>query len=113
MVLTKEQRDNLETKLISEKAKIEAELEGLKEKLDFGSDIDHMEEETDETEEVANYLGVKKVLDEKLKNIDRALDKIQKNTYGKCEKCGENIEKEVLAAEPESVFCKNCKIHLK
>mgnify|MGYP001613946983 CR=1 FL=1 len=95
--------------MISEKAQIEAELEGSREKLDFGSDVDHMEEETDEAEETANYLGVKHVLGKKLRNIEKALDKIQKKTYGECEKCLEKIDIEVLEKEPESACCRNCK----
>lgn len=109
MALTKEQLDVLETALISEKAKIEAELDGLKEKLDFGSDVDHGDEETDETEEMANYLGIKNELDNRLQKIDRALDKIQRGEYGKCEKCEAQIEKDVLDKEPESLWCVGCK----
>ena len=92
------------------KAQIEAELDGLKEKLDFGSDVNHLEEEADETEEVANYLGIKKVLDQRLIRIEKALDKIQKGEYGKCEECKEDVEIEVLEQEPDSESCKACKI---
>ena len=113
MPLNKEKVNTLETKLISEKAKIEAELEGLKERLDFGSDTDHFDTETDETEEKATYLGLKKVIDGRLRAIEKALDKIQKGGYGACEKCDNQIEFEVLENEPESMLCKNCKMSVK
>lgn len=112
MTLKKEQVDNLENKLITEKAQIEAELEGLKDKLDFSNDALHLEEEADETEETANYLGVKDVLDKRLRKIEKALDKIQSGKYGQCENCNEEIDIEVLEKEADSAFCRSCKIHL-
>jgi len=38
------------------------------------------------------------------------LGKIQTGTYGICEKCGKPIEHEILAIDPESRFCKACKL---
>jgi len=42
-------------------------------------------------------------------NPDKALDKIEGNTYGKCELCGKEIEAAILDVDPESLFCMNCK----
>jgi len=109
MALTKEQLETFEKKLLSAKSDIEKGLQKLKEGLDFGDDIDHGEEETDETEEFANYLGVKKPLEDKLKDIEAALTRIKDGSYGKCEKCGGDIELEVLEAAPRSTLCKKCK----
>lgn len=88
---------------------IEKEIEKLKESLDFGDDVDHYEEETDEVEEMGNYLGVKKTQDARLKQIVKALAKIKNGTYGICEKCGKPIEKKILEIDPESLLCKSCK----
>ncbi len=41
--------------------------------------------------------------------IDLALVKIQRGTYGVCERCGEPITKERLVALPYSVLCVKCK----
>lgn len=107
--MTKEELKKIEGKLLAEKLKIEKEVEKLKEGLDFGDDTDHYEEETDEVEEMGNYLGVKKTQDARLKQIGKALAKIKDGTYGTCDKCGKPIEKKILEIDPESLLCKDCK----
>ena len=65
----------IEEKLLSEKLEIEKDLEKLKEGLDFGSDVDNFDEESDEAEEMGNYLGIKKTQDARLSQIDKAIQK--------------------------------------
>lgn len=43
-----------------------------------------------------------------LKEIEDALVKIKKGTYGKCEKCKEAIEPKRLEVKPEAVYCLKC-----
>lgn len=112
-MFTKDEIHYFEEKLIAEKAKIENELEDFKSELDFGSDTDHLEEETDETEEIANYLGVENVLRKRLQAIEKSLEKIQNNSYGKCDKCLNQIEVEILKIEPDTELCKACKLKLR
>lgn len=40
-----------------------------------------------------------------LKEIEKALLKIKKGTYGKCEKCGRPIEARRLEAKPSAIYC--------
>lgn len=110
MNLTKEQQAELRTKLIEEKHRIELQLQEEKKQLDFGNDVDGFEEETDEAEEYANYLGVESVEKEALHDIVTALDKIIDGTYGICEKCAGEISYELLSLQPESKLCKACKL---
>lgn len=109
MELTKEQIEVFEKRLLTAKSDIEIGLQKLKEGLDFGSDVDHLEQETDESEETVNYLSVKKPLDDKLRDIEAALTRIKNGSFGKCEKCDGNIELEILEAAPRSTLCKKCK----
>lgn len=102
---------HFEQKLLGEKDKIEKQLLKLDENVDFGSDIDSLEEESDETEEFLNILGVKEVFKSRLLNIEAALERIKNNAFGLCQKCGKNIEKKTLETVPESLLCKSCKIH--
>lgn len=44
----------------------------------------------------------------KLKDINMALEKIEKGTYGICEKCGKKIDEERLVACPEAKTCLKC-----
>jgi RNA polymerase-binding transcription factor DksA len=109
MSLKKEQLEKFKEKLNDTKTEILADFEKLKKGLDFGNDVDSMDEETDETEERSYYVGVKNLLDGRLRAVEDALAKIDAGTYGTCEKCGGEIETKVLEAVPESRLCKNCK----
>ncbi|HZS12483.1 MAG TPA: RNA polymerase-binding protein DksA [Nitrospirales bacterium] len=44
-----------------------------------------------------------------LKKIDEALDRISSNTYGTCERCGEEIPHKRLKARPVTTLCIECK----
>jgi len=44
-----------------------------------------------------------------LKRIDYALDKIENNTYGICENCGDDINNKRLLARPMALLCITCK----
>lgn len=43
-----------------------------------------------------------------LREIDAALDKIEKGTYGICEECEEAISEKRLEANPVARYCINC-----
>jgi len=45
----------------------------------------------------------------KLEDIDRALQKIEQNRFGICEKCGNEIDEKRLKAVPYARFCIKCK----
>jgi DnaK suppressor protein len=76
---------------------------------DFGSDIDHFEEESNEAESEVNNLAAGEAVKARINAIDSALNKLSLGKFGVCEKCGREIEEKVLAASPESRLCKNCK----
>ncbi|MFC1578395.1 RNA polymerase-binding protein DksA [Thermodesulfobacteriota bacterium] len=44
-----------------------------------------------------------------IKKIKAALDRIEKNTYGICESCGEDITLKRLKARPVTTQCIDCK----
>jgi len=54
-----------------------------------------------------------KDMDKRIKNINLALQKIAKNRYGRCEKCGGSIPVERLQFIPEALYCIDCekKLH--
>lgn len=111
MVLGKELK-KLKDRLLGDKKKLEGEIKQL-DKVDFGSDIDHGEEESDETEEIITNLSIKDALKNRLRNINWALHKIVTGKYGKCENCGQEISLELLKIDPESRLCKDCKARLR
>lgn len=108
-MLTPSEINEYQKVLEEERAKLLVEIEEGKKKNDFGGDVDHFDEETDEAEEEANELGLEEVIKDRVNAIDEALNKIRMGTYGVCELCKKPIEKEVLDLIPESELCAECK----
>lgn len=66
------------------------------------------DEEADEVQEYENLLSLEQSLEVKLKDVNDALEKIRKGTYGICEKCGKAIEEERLKVYPAARLCITC-----
>jgi len=108
-MLNAETINQLKKKLEDERTQVGLEIKELEKMPDFGSDTDHFEEETDQTEEYGANLSMSEALKERLREIEDALDKIANGKYGICEKCGSEIDIELLNVDPESRLCRNCK----
>jgi len=67
-----------------------------------------LEKAADEVEEYSTLLPIEYSLELRLKNINLALEKIEKGKYGICEKCGKEIPEERLKVSPESRLCLKC-----
>ena len=52
-----------------------------------------------------NRVGTARELDAMLRDVDRALRKLEDGTYGICDRCGRLIPEERLEARPWSVLC--------
>jgi DnaK suppressor protein len=68
-----------------------------------------LERFADEVEEYTWRLSLEFNLEKRLKEIDSALEKIKKGTFGICEKCQKEIETERLKANPAAKVCLKCK----
>lgn len=108
--MTKETLESYKNKLIHERLLVVREIKDFEKPVNFGTDIDHGDEKTDEAEELSNRFGEENDLKKRLDEIDAALEKIEKGSYGVCEICGGEIETEILDIDPESRLCKECKI---
>jgi RNA polymerase-binding transcription factor DksA len=108
--MTQEKINHYKGELEKERSLILAEINKNEKPVDFGSDVDHFDEETDATEEMGNQLAIADGLKTRLDDIEVALEKIREGKYGICEKCGEEIETEVLDIDPESRLCKRDKL---
>ena len=67
-----------------------------------------LENAADQVEAYANLLPVEHSMELRLQDINLALKKIEKNEYGKCEKCGKEIDLERLKIYPEARYCVKC-----
>ena len=75
---------------------------GMETTDDVGEDV------AKKREEYERLLPVEHALEIKMKNIGLALQKIKKNKYGVCEKCGKKIPQKRLLAIPEARTCQSC-----
>lgn len=112
-MLTHEQISGLKIELEKAKLSIDEEIKNLHAETppSMGGDVDHFEEEADQAEEFTTNVSIANALKERAENIDLALSKIAKGAYGTCEKCGMEIEFDVLSVDPESRLCKQCKLN--
>lgn len=95
-------------RLEEERAQTEERLKSLREALK-----QEVEPATDEgypdIYEREKNLALLQRLEQKLESINRALRLQQKGNYGICERCGQRIDPERLAALPDTTLCLKCK----
>jgi RNA polymerase-binding protein DksA len=107
----KEVRKRLE----DERARLATELEQLhsgassSEERREGSPFGKREEEATETLELEKRLALENRVRQETANIEHALEKVEKGTYGLCDNCGQPIAPERLEALPQASLCVNCK----
>lgn len=112
--------ENLKKALDAEKARLEKSLAGIarRDKKDAsnwdvnfpqmgeGQDASSsmMEESADEVEEYETLLETEDALESRLRDVNRALDKMRDGAYGACENCSQPIPEERLRANPAARF---------
>ncbi len=109
--MEKELITKFRNELEDEKAELEAKIDALDGPVDFGDDIDSLEEEADESTEWQNNESLAEVHRNRLANVEFALERIDKGAFGKCEECAGDIEQAVLEVDPASMLCRECKKH--
>jgi DnaK suppressor protein len=65
-------------------------------------------EGTSQAVERIAQVSAAKSLDAKLRDVERALEKLDDGTYGSCDRCGGPIGRERLEAVPWAVRCVRC-----
>ncbi len=55
-----------------------------------------------------NQIGVGNRLEARLERVERALEKLDEDSYGTCDSCGRPIDPRRLRAAPESTVCVDC-----
>lgn len=104
--------DEFKEKLIKEREELKLLLEtirreGMETIKEYVSSADELADKYETKQEI--HLQ-EEILKERLKKVEKALAKIEKNNYGICEKCGQVIEKVRLEIDPAAEFCRKCSI---
>ncbi len=97
--------------LRSRRAYLTAELERLTEPPEQGAAVAFGKRVGDGTSEAVERLATTataRSLSASITDIDRALEKLEEGTYGRCDNCGGDIGAARLEALPASTHCVNC-----
>lgn len=97
-----DQRDNLRKEIIEQGADPDSD--------DAAIDVERgFADSAQSTAERARLISVVKALRTNLRDVERALTKMDLGTYGLCERCGQVISPERLEALPWAILCISCK----
>jgi len=67
-----------------------------------------LEAAADEVEQYSTNLPIEFSLENQLKNVEEALERIENKTYGMCENCKQEMPRARLLAMPEAKHCADC-----
>lgn len=101
-------RDRLKAELATAKL-------GSNKSVDKESWPEYGDKEDENAAEVATFsdkLSLHRTLEETLEDVETALQRIAKGTYGICKYCKQTIDERRLRARPESSSCVSCKTKL-
>lgn len=106
-----EQIASQQARLIEERDHLLQQIERLREdvKIELEYEADEGDPELPEREKNLSLLAT---FEERLEEIDFALDKLKEGEYGICRNCGQPIDPERLAILPETQYCVPCKTKL-
>ncbi len=104
--------------LLQERERLHRELEAVEENISYGdtgagqSELanydQHPADAASDTFEKEKDVAVRDSFREVIGRIDEALGKIERGTYGQCDRCGRPIPKGRLDAVPHAIYCVEC-----
>lgn len=99
--------------LNKEKDKVKVTISSLKAQDPFSDPdrvMDNAASDTDAKEEISHERmeALEKELRLHLDEIEKALERIKKGTYGKCISCGKMIDTDRLSVKPTALYCVIC-----
>ena len=118
MALTADQQTALRARLEEERTRLQADLDqldaeivalGQSQAVEAGSTGNHFADDATDIMEQERDLALIGNLRERLRDVERALAKMDEGTYGLCERCGKPINPERLEALPTARLDIDCK----
>jgi len=115
--MDKQELQIIKEELIKQKKRIEKDLASFAEKKpqvnddfdtrfpNYGDDVDSNVAEVDS---FAASLSLERNLEHMLRDINQALTNIERDTYGRCQQCGKQIQEARLRAFPAATHCMKC-----
>lgn len=118
MVLSVEQTNALRMRLEDERARLRVDLDGLaaeivdlgqSQAIEAGGAGNHLADDATDVMEQEKDLALRQNLEDRLRDIEQALDRMERGTYGICENCGRPIAPERLEVLPSARLCIECR----
>ncbi|MBU0647109.1 TraR/DksA family transcriptional regulator [Patescibacteria group bacterium] len=113
--------DKIKKELLGRKKQIEKDLQSFTKQDIHEKDARHTkfpdygnacDDSVQEVDDYTTGLATEEVLEEILRDINNALDRIAKNTYGICKYCKKEIDEKRLLARPVANTCVACKLKM-
>lgn len=113
--------EEIKKSLLQEKQQLLADLKDVSRSDNHESDNtsakfpeygDKPDENAQEITDYSTNIVTEKVLEKSLEDVNKALDRIEKGTYGTCKYCGLEINPKRLMARPTASACIDCKTKL-
>jgi DnaK suppressor protein len=101
---------DLKQKLLSLKAELSTRVEKIESDLSHRQTSHKFSEQSVDQHNDGVLYNLKSEAEQELKQIENALLKIERNLYGKCETCHNDISQERLEALPFTTYCKSCAV---
>jgi DnaK suppressor protein len=117
MTITAKQQDIFRTRLTQERARIQSDLAnldaeiatlGMGQQTEGGGAGNHLADDATDMAEQERDLALIGTLQERMREVDRALEQLEAGTYGICDNCNQPIPPERLEARPFATLCVNC-----
>ena len=118
MALKATEKKALKARLEQERDRLLADLRGLdaeivslgqSQQIEAGGAGNHFADDATDIMEQEKDLALKGNLEERIRDVERALGRLADGTYGICENCGRPINPERLEALPSARLCIDCK----
>ena len=117
MTITAKQQDIFRTRLTQERARIQGDLDnldaeiatlGMGQQTEGGGAGNHLADDATDIAEQERDLALIGTLQDRMREVDRALEQLEAGTYGICDNCNQPIPPERLEARPFATLCVNC-----
>lgn len=116
--MTKEFLKEMEGQLLAEETRLKSELEEFAKQnpknvddytATFPNLGDKEDENAEEVDQFSTNLTLERTIEASLRDVEKALDRIKKGTYGICKYCNKEIDEKRLRARAASSSCIECK----
>ncbi len=101
--------EEIKKKLLNEKKRLEKELSSFSHRKKSLKGDKTISENSIIVADYSNNLPIEKAVEKALRDVNKALQRIEKGIYDKCKYCGGEINDKRLKARPTSSSCIACK----